>query len=190
MLLVSCPSLACCCCGIVTATADCCCCFLISSCRSSTDDWAVDRSNPTRGTSPTWPLAVTAGPTCSVTDSYHFIRRYHTAVFISAHIPNPSVDNFPWWSSIPKTLCRTDQQKHCAEFPKYLHRIPPSLTKPSLLRKLLKYQDCKHAIANNTEQHPLYSFPLFYWQKNPGRFQVFPGPHEKFSRTFQEPTNA
>jgi len=39
-----------------------------------------------------------------------------------------------------------------------------------------------------TEHHSVYAqlhtgFPLFYWQK----IQDFPGPHEKFSRTFWSP---
>jgi len=29
-----------------------------------------------------------------------------------------------------------------------------------------------------------------FTEKNPGLFQDFPGPQEKFSRTFTEPTNA
>jgi len=34
-----------------------------------------------------------------------------------------------------------------------------------------------------------YRVPTLLLTKNPGLFQDFPGPHEKFSRTFLEPAN-
>jgi len=44
-----------------------------------------------------------------------------------------------------------------------------------------------HSLLIHRRAHShLTQFPLFYWQKS----RTFQDPHEKFSRTFSEPTNA